>query len=576
MSKSTKVLIKQRIAWVLIVLMSINTFGAVVSDNDGAAFITKAEFDSLKNDFQSQIDQYNTSIDVKIDGAIASYLSGIRINKSRTLNVLVDNYADIMWVNNWQIYGTWRKWSGATSKTEQTTNGWYIPNMNEKRINMRNGNNLTIYEAGLSADGYLQVVFDLKPTAMVDGITIGKRNFYSGNDVCIPPVAILRLKKGNDQNWYPNTEEPLLNVATLLNAQYCNAHGMSFSNQRGGAEGYLFRERPGRIDADETDPLYFLTPTSGHLWDVYLKVWQGGTRLGLARLNPEFSDFNWPEIYTEQSLFDSQGFAQNTRGLLTDAIASITYGYIERGNTFNVGDANTKALQRNLFLNMFLGADTDMLCNAGYRDPDAKFATVYDCSTATNSCILEAEIAWANAVSPAVLDISNEGYHGKTRYIATSSIPVTLNLPLWPTIALQDVNSNYIKYKNNPMQIGQGLPIVETLSENGDLHISADYTTDRIISTYAQNGITIDIANKPFNETNRRFFNGYEGNVESKNTTAQQVALQNYVIDNVAKKIELTIPVKKDDSVWLRIAPNTADGGYYARLSNLKVTLVTE
>ena len=64
--------------------------------------------------------------------------------------------------------------------------------------------------------------------------------------------------------------------------------------------------------------------------------------------------------------------------------------------------------------------------------------------------------------------------------------------------------------------------------------------------------------------------------MESENTTAQQVALQNYVIDNNAKKIELTIPVKKDDSVWLRIAPNTADGGYYARLSNLKVTLVTE
>ena len=60
-----------------------------------------------------------------------------------------------------------------------------------------------------------------------------------------------------------------------------------------------------------------------------------------------------------------------------------------------------------------------------------------------------------------------------------------------------------------------------------------------------------------------------------EDTTAQQVALQNYVIDNTAKKIELTIPVKKDDSVWLRIAPNTADGGYYARLSNLKVTLVT-
>ena len=67
--------------------MSINTLGAVVSDNDGSAFITKAEFDSLKNNFQSQIDQYNTSIDSKIDGAIASYLSGINLSKKEQLTL---------------------------------------------------------------------------------------------------------------------------------------------------------------------------------------------------------------------------------------------------------------------------------------------------------------------------------------------------------------------------------------------------------------------------------------------------------------------------------------------------------
>ena len=69
----------------LVLLLSIESFGAIVSDNDGSAFITKAEFDSLKNDFQSQIDQYNTSIDQKIDGAIASYLSGIKLTRTEEL-----------------------------------------------------------------------------------------------------------------------------------------------------------------------------------------------------------------------------------------------------------------------------------------------------------------------------------------------------------------------------------------------------------------------------------------------------------------------------------------------------------
>ncbi len=81
-------LIKKMVALILVLLLSIENFAAVVGDNDGAAFITKAEFDSLKNDFQSQIDQYNTSIDAKIDGAIASYLAGISVANATEENVI--------------------------------------------------------------------------------------------------------------------------------------------------------------------------------------------------------------------------------------------------------------------------------------------------------------------------------------------------------------------------------------------------------------------------------------------------------------------------------------------------------
>ena len=63
----------------IVLILCANNFAAAVSDNDGSAFITKSEFDSLKNDFQSQIDQYNISIDNKIDNAIASYLAGVTV-----------------------------------------------------------------------------------------------------------------------------------------------------------------------------------------------------------------------------------------------------------------------------------------------------------------------------------------------------------------------------------------------------------------------------------------------------------------------------------------------------------------
>ena len=75
-------------------------FAAVVSDNDGAAFITKAEFDSLNNTFQAQLNKYNTEIDNKIDGAISSYLSGVKVGQTdmlyNNLETLQKNY-NVYW-----------------------------------------------------------------------------------------------------------------------------------------------------------------------------------------------------------------------------------------------------------------------------------------------------------------------------------------------------------------------------------------------------------------------------------------------------------------------------------------------
>ena len=64
-----KSIVKKTFCLLISFMMVFSSFAAVVSDNDGSAFITKSEFDSLKNDFQSQLDSYNTNIDNKIDNA---------------------------------------------------------------------------------------------------------------------------------------------------------------------------------------------------------------------------------------------------------------------------------------------------------------------------------------------------------------------------------------------------------------------------------------------------------------------------------------------------------------------------
>ena len=104
-------------ALLLVLLLSIESFAAVVSDNDESAFITKAEFDSLKNNFQNQIDQYNTSIDSKIDGAIASYLAGIKVEKMTDLPSLVEKYKDIYWCNDFSLFAKKGTWTAKNTRT---------------------------------------------------------------------------------------------------------------------------------------------------------------------------------------------------------------------------------------------------------------------------------------------------------------------------------------------------------------------------------------------------------------------------------------------------------------------------
>ena len=75
---------KRFLALFLVVLMSIESFAAIVGDSDGGAFVTKKEFEDLKTNFDEQIEKYNNSLDNKIDGVIADYISGLNIANKRS------------------------------------------------------------------------------------------------------------------------------------------------------------------------------------------------------------------------------------------------------------------------------------------------------------------------------------------------------------------------------------------------------------------------------------------------------------------------------------------------------------
>ena len=109
---------KKALCLIFAFLFSIESFAAVVSDNDGSAFVSKSEFETLKKDFAEQITKYNDSIDGKIDGAIASYLAGIKLEKDYELDCYLD--ANGFYGNKYYIY-----WSGGTSTRSISNSNHY-------------------------------------------------------------------------------------------------------------------------------------------------------------------------------------------------------------------------------------------------------------------------------------------------------------------------------------------------------------------------------------------------------------------------------------------------------------------
>ena len=84
---------KRVLALFIVALLNINTY-ATTATQDGSAFVTKAEFDSLMKDFNSAMDVYQSSLNSKIDNAVSQYLAGMASSyKSKTTPLFISNCA---------------------------------------------------------------------------------------------------------------------------------------------------------------------------------------------------------------------------------------------------------------------------------------------------------------------------------------------------------------------------------------------------------------------------------------------------------------------------------------------------
>ena len=587
MNKSTW--IKRAVATFLVVLMSINSFAAVVGDNDGAAFITKAEFESLKNEFQNQINRYNSSLDNKIDGVIANYVAGIKIGSTKLVKNLVTNYSDICWKRNLDFYGERRDYTNFTTKT--TSVGWFVPVFHEAMVfrNQQMYLHLQPWIAFLSMSNN-SLFGNLDLSANPD-----EKIWLNDYDGRAPGIWVFECK-------YDNKDEFIIESSGDAISKICsNNNYMSgrVKNGYGDNNGFTYID----LDNSVTAWTSIGSDSNKYTWNAPLPesytarpwletltlgtkdIWHYRTIVNYGNSRNKFlrqeywataTDFNFtaPVCYYSinnrwDTQYDSSVFPN--RGNQNPQLFSNLGGHIYAQTLTTSSNGQMSQIRYVMF-----GNDSDLVANV-YRDSQTDFigttrATRYDKSKYARVKINFSAIQ-CNGTGTWSADA------GATMVTYPTAVSATFQRPYFERATVSQISSALFKYNGNNLKIGDGIPITTSLTDDGKLTINFDYSINRLVESVpsAATKIKIDVKKSNFNSKIKDDY--YTGKVDDSTTA---VTLKDSISNSRAtattnKTTKIVIEdVKEGDEVWLRIAPENTAGGLYAKMSNLKVYLESE
>ena len=552
-------------ALLLVLLLSIESFAAVVSDNDGSAFITKAEFDSLKNNFQNQIDQYNTSIDSKIDGAIASYLAGIKTTATEPSKVLVDNYSNMMWVRNYDVYGKWKKWTSNTGMTQNMTDSWFEPSLNEKRYTFRN-HDFVFYSPVRFSSGYTTTYFAFTPTSASNGAAEAVTTGWPNGNFTGIPTLVVRLRKDANDNW---TVRQTFNIYTMNSNAFAIDH---VASNWSGTDAWSWGNKRWIVSAIE-----ILDKGAKDILRFKISAYRPGNPSAVSSM----IDTWYPDImpFPGAWAFDGMNagvgndkFTTQTEAYRTSTGAWSISNFFGTGCTWhNLAD---KSVQDAFLRNMMFGQSNSQQVNTAYYKEKywGEFGE-YDYSKSTSSATLTGRI-WEATLMGYVHSLASDNLTSATD---TVNVPCTISVPHWPTEYLRDLTSGLFVYNNNGLKYGEGMPLRVDNQTNGYLQISFDSEVVgiRLGGKHTSQDLKIDMRKENFLSDTVNWVQGYKGHVNPDSTSEELITLRNYQYNTTDGKVKLTIPMKKDESLWIRIAPWTSDKGYCAKWSNLNMTINT-
>ena len=575
---------KRALCLVFALMFSINIFAAAVSDNDGSAFITKAEFDSLKNDFQQQLDLYNTSIDNKVDDAIASYISGIKIERNKDIEPYISNYGDIRWMHGPYMYFTNRRFTeySTTAGRYVDTTAWQIINPENRRGYVSDGylwfhDYLTMHSSSFTMAG---VTFMLHPHDVPwgwgchDGRTTASRG----------PSIFVAMKK-EATNWalyasdgglqseqghisylytrphkvygmtYPNSNDPFggVNDTTWLQDYYSDTMSIQQNaSTTGEIANYTIQNiKYGNTTTQNED---------GTIQSIILQKW-----------NPSFIQTRSINLWAN----GDDGYP------LKVACGAESYcgDYWSR-----VGDGKTQDNRWQTQTqfecdmdNLIYGVwGTDVSGDTNVAPPIAHADFDYiDLSESPNYVEVPFKIkSLGLSVQHDILNYSNNELGHFQSSSLTPAGDLTLKVPLFYRVKWADMYSGEFKYKGNSLCKSDGYPVIVNAQNKGNVKLKITYeekasTDTSVISLTPDHKIKTYFKNKPFTDSSSEYIKGYT-NVDGTGTLVNLNGTE-----WTTKQITVNIPVEKGGSVWMRIDPLTSDG-IYCSMTDYSCTLVTE
>ena len=543
---------------------------AIVSDNDGAAFVTKAEFEALKDNFANQVEQYNDSIDGKIDGAIASYLAGITLSKKSELEPIVSNYDLIMWQPNFKVYGQWKKWTDNTTKTASSGNVWFEPSLCEKRWQIRS-TSLRVFDYIEWAYGMFGYYMLYGINRLTNGGTVGAGSWGTSGYWQVPPTMCIEMHKDANENWYIDKSDPLVNMYVMTQeinvkphtpASYTGTNIYDIANYQLSIDTWT----PQSISGDE-----YLRYQS-KINDAY----GSATTTFISSINKNNAQYPWVWRRISPNYPCEFGAATNA-GNTTDTTNYIRSDYFTTGCTWHYLDSTTYNNQKNMIGYMMLGSNYDLNVNVAKYLTSKSEGYGYDMSESTQ--YVTATMRGSSQVAFSTVNIYKDGAGSWNK---NPSIDVTLKIPHWPTKKLRELTTNEFYNGKHALKIGEGMPIVLDLDQKGTLEIEFDYDIKNVgnnTSYKTSQDLYIDLKKSNFLDKSTAasdFYDAYSEIVDVDTTTKDAYKYQNYKYPKKTGKCAITVPLEKNQSLWFRMRPSNETGGYYANMSNLKLRYITD